>query len=400
MNVFSYKPRQNGKWIALAIAIVAAAHVVLLIGADKVLTSIQANLIGRRVITVELFKPKPEKPVEDAKTDARLPGPTTKEKPSPEKPSSTKKPPSEQNNKDAANTDPAKSEPIEAKPQSSLGEPVNVASGDEVITSTERNAISPASAEENAKDASAKAESKDKVVDASLSTTELPGANASVPLPKVPPPKVSQNYVFEAFQGDAVEGKSVGKVLFELQASDNSYKSRFVIQFNWVTRLLADDREWVSQGRLSDEGLFPAKVVEQRGKRPAKTIEIDQEKRNGRIADQSFSIQYGVQDRTSIIWQFGLLARGNPEKYMRGTEFDFPLLVSSKSIVSKWRTKLETIQVGERNLDAIHFIRLDQRDDDLRFEFWLSPKHDMSPVKLTISDGKGRKFDVVRTNVS
>jgi hypothetical protein len=69
-------------------------------------------------------------------------------------------------------------------------------------------------------------------------------------------------------------------------------------------------------------------------------------------------------------------------------------------IASKWRSKLETIQVGGRNVEAIHFVRTDQRDDDVRFEFWLGAEFDMSPVKLTISDGKGRKFDVVREKVS
>lgn len=393
MNDFSYRPYRNTKLVASVLALVAVAHLLLMAGADSVLSTIQGNLLGRKVITVEIFgddkiraSAPPAELVKQKAVPASIPKNTEIPKQLLPRNTPPPTPKSAPENNSPASTD-GKVPNNEATPASSQA------------PETERPIITVESVELK-KQATAPAETvaSDAVINQSIGEV-VPELMASE-LPKVGVLKAPQNYVFDVFQGEASDAKSVGRITFDLEVNELVYKSRFAVRFNWVARLIAEDRAWISQGRIDNNGLQPQRVVEQRGKREPKVITLDHEKALGKFSENQFPIQRGLQDRTSIIWQFGLLARSNPDKYARGTEFDFPLLVSSKMVASKWRSKQETIAVAGRSVEAIHFVRVDQRDDDVRFEFWLSSEFDMAPVKLTISDGKGRKFDVVREKLS
>jgi Protein of unknown function (DUF3108) len=394
MNDYSYKPSRNFKLLGLILALIGVAHILLMVGADSVLTSIQGSLAGRKVITVEIFG---EDRFKASLPPAEIVKPPSVDRNSPKNADKVQQAPPPK--LPAAKVDPTTESgslvPTELKTPNSEAASSNsnqVLEADRptiTVDTVELTKQTTVSNEGIASDASKK-----------QALAQEPSSSPKIDLPRVGALTAPQNYIFEVFQGEASEAKSVGRINFDLEVNNAIYQSRFAIRFNWVTRLIAEDREWSSQGRVDDFGLKPQKVIEQRGKRSPKTIVLDHETSVGRVAETVFPIQAGLQDRTSIIWQFSLLARSNPEKYARGIEFDFPLLVSSKMVVSKWRSKLETINVGGRTMDAIHFVRTDLRDEDVRFEFWLSSELEMSPVKLTISDGKGRKFDVVREKLS
>jgi Protein of unknown function (DUF3108) len=399
MNDYSYKPSRSSRLIGLILVLVGIAHVLLMVGADSVLSSIQGSLLGRKVITVEIFgedKIKANAPNTNEAKPKALPAniPAVPNKPQQSlpriEPTLPAKPPQESS---AAGT---------VETLASTNEASSVNSNQTNSSQTTESAVItlPVQVAEVKKPEAAPADgTSSETANNPLATQVIPDL-VKMDLPKVGQLRTPQNYVFEVFQGEASDAKTVGRIHFDLEVNNFVYQSRFALRFNWITRLIAEDREWVSQGQVDDTGLKPQKVTELRGKRTPKVMVLDNEKAVGKVADAAFQIQRGLQDRTSIIWQFSLLAKSNPERYARGTEFDFPLLVSSKMVASKWRSKLETISVGGRNMDAIHFVRTDQRDDDVRFEFWLSSELDMSPVKLTISDGKGRKFDVVREKLS
>jgi Protein of unknown function (DUF3108) len=394
MNDYSYKPSRNTSLLGLVLILVGFAHVALMVGADSVLKSIQSSLLGRKVITVEIFSenrgktnPPATKPVKPNIAPTKTPKNSDK----PQRPV--------QRNTPAPDIKPIieSNSARESELKPAANDATSTSNGQ--VPETDLAAITVA---ENDFKKQVTVPSENTPTDTVSNQSVAPSASdiPKIDLPKVGVLKSPQNYVFEVFQGEASEAKSVGRINFDLEITNLTYQSKFAIRFNWVTRLIADDRIWTSQGRVDDTGLNPQKVIEQRGKRSPKVIVLDHETSVGKLAESVFPIQRGLQDRTSIIWQFSLLARSNAEKYARGTEFEFPLLVSSKMVASKWRSKLETIDVGGRKLEAIHFVRTDQRDNDVRFEFWLSSELDMSPVKLTISDGKGRKFDVVREKLS
>lgn len=213
---------------------------------------------------------------------------------------------------------------------------------------------------------------------------------------KVPPPE-SKKLVFTVLQGDSGEGSALGVVTLDFSNQQGSYTSRFEIRFNWATRLLADDRQWLSTGKITETGLQPLRFTEKRGKRPERTVELDPSTQVIKFGDTPAAFALGLQDRISVMWQLGSLARvfaNEPSKFI-GRDIDLPLIVSSKIVQSRWRAEVEMLPINATVHETIHFVRTDARDDDLRFEFWLAVKEQMSPIKIQLSDGKGRKFELL-----
>jgi Protein of unknown function (DUF3108) len=212
----------------------------------------------------------------------------------------------------------------------------------------------------------------------------------------VPAPE-SKKLLFTIVQGDSGDGSTLGSVALDFVKSQNIYSSRFAIRFNWATRLLVDDREWLSTGTITERGLQPIRFTEKRGKRPERVVEVDVNSQKLRFADSSIAYMAGLQDRVSVVWQLGSLARvftSDPSKLME-RDIDLPLIVSSKIVQSRWRAAFETISLNETEFETVHFVRTDARDDDLRFEFWLAVREQMSPIKIRLSDSKGRKFELL-----
>ena len=192
---------------------------------------------------------------------------------------------------------------------------------------------------------------------------------------------------FVAYQGEiekgAIEkGAVLGTSTYKIDATAEGYQASLDIRLNWLVRTLAGgNRAWGSRGLLSDEGLRPKQITEKRGDRPEKITDLD--------------LGPGVQDRVSLIWQFGLLARTFPEKFVSGYEFDQPLRVASRVTNSRWRVLQENIAIQGISTTTLAFTRIDTRDDDFRFDCWLDVNERLLPVRLRIT-GKGYVLDMIK----
>ena len=187
---------------------------------------------------------------------------------------------------------------------------------------------------------------------------------------------------FVAYQGEIEKGAVFGASTYKISATAEGYQASLDIRLNWLVRTLAGgDRAWGSRGGLGDDGLRPAQITEKRGDRPERVTDLD--------------LSAGVQDRVSLIWHFGLLARTFPEKFVSGYEFDQPLRVASRVTNSRWRVTQETLVVQGVSTATLAFTRTDTRDDDFRFDCWLDINERMLPVRLRIT-GKGYVLDMIK----
>jgi hypothetical protein len=225
--------------------------------------------------------------------------------------------------------------------------------------------------------------------------------DAAAPAVKLPAALLAPVMPFEAvylvFQGDANQGAVLGKTTLSLRAlpgSTNGYQSDFIVNFNWVTRMLADDRSWSSTGNVTSAGLVPTKTIETRGKRPPKITTIDTSTLRATSGDTQFATVFGVQDRVSAIWQLGSMARSMPENFNADAQVQLPLLSHSKVTLSRWRVQHEAVTTDKRTVDALHLTRIDTRDDEIRFEFWLDKQAAMQPIKIRLTDPRGRVFEL------
>ena len=187
---------------------------------------------------------------------------------------------------------------------------------------------------------------------------------------------------FVAYQGEIEKGAVFGASTYKIDATAEGYQASLDIRLNWLVRTLAGgNRAWGSRGRLSEDGLRPAQISEKRGDRPEQVTDLD--------------LSAGVQDRVSLIWHFGLLARTFPEKFVSGYEFVQPLRVRSRVTNSRWRVMQENLVVQGVSTSTLAFTRTDTRDDDFRFDCWLDINERMLPVRLRIT-GKGYVLDMIK----
>ncbi len=229
-------------------------------------------------------------------------------------------------------------------------------------------------------------------------------SNAEVPPIKLVAPVIPFEATYLVFQGEADAGATIGKTILRLQKREgvpNGYQTELIVLFNWVTRMLADDRVWRSTGTITDAGFVPELITDIRGKRSPKQTVLDWanlQATGSTNSDNPFTLVVGAQDRISVIWQLGVMARTTPEQFVDQAQVQVPLVVSNKLTTSRWAVQHETITLAGKAIATLRLVRTDTRDDDLRFEFWLDKETSMQPVKLRLSDRGGRIFELLKTD--
>lgn len=203
-------------------------------------------------------------------------------------------------------------------------------------------------------------------------------ASSAVVLPiRLPPDRVLAE--FNVIDATVENGPYLGRVRLELEQSDGTYIARFFTKFNWATRLLIDNRQWVSQGGVNASGFVPQVMTESRGRRDPRR----------------YVVANTNQDRLSVIWQLTSVTRAaglkfwdlNPELQVK-----VPMQFPSRQLEALWVGRVERDGEGRAQ---VHWQRKDEFVGDLNFEFWLGDEQ-LLPIRLQLSDGKGRKLELQR----
>ena len=158
----------------------------------------------------------------------------------------------------------------------------------------------------------------------------------------------------------------------------------------------------VSEGVMGAQGFVPARYYEKRGRRPERRYRFDSPSRHVRQeGDPAIDFAYpdGTQDRLTIFFQLGLLARADAQRFKPGQKFVLPLAGSRRidepffRVVSQGRMRTNA---GE--FDALHIAVEKPGDQDApRFDIWLAPELKMLPVRIRVFDhgGGGKIVDQV-----
>lgn len=214
----------------------------------------------------------------------------------------------------------------------------------------------------------------------SLPTQEAASAAASsaVFLPiRLPPDRVLTE--FNVIDATVENGPSLGRVRLELEQSEGTYVARFFTKFNWATRLLIDNRQWVSQGGVNASGFVPQVMTESRGRRDPRR----------------YVVANTNQDRLSVIWQLTSVTRAAGLKFWdlnSELQVKVPMQFPSRQLEALWVGRVERDGEGRAQ---VHWQRKDEFVGDLNFEFWLGDEQ-LLPIRLQLSDGKGRKLELQR----
>ena len=230
-----------------------------------------------------------------------------------------------------------------------------------------------------------------------LASAALPAPPARAALPPLPP---SGEQRFRVYYGDMSRDLVVAEIDYRLRNGGDTYEvATRGKAVGMVAILYSGMLIQTSVGRVGEKGLLPERYSERRGKRPERAIQFDH--RRGKMiglgAPPEVDLLPGTQDRLSVFYQVGLLARGNPELLQRGRRFTMPL-ASMKEI-----DKASFLVAGEEPVDTergrVPSVRLTVRNEadpeDPTIDVWLATGQSLLPARIRISDDDGKVIDQV-----
>jgi hypothetical protein len=217
----------------------------------------------------------------------------------------------------------------------------------------------------------------------------------------VPPLPASQRHRFRVYWGDYTDERSVARLEYRLVRDGDRYEIRTEGEAEGLISLVyAGTLSQASVGRIGPGGLEPLHYTEQRGKRPERSVAFDPDARRlkptaGR--GEPVWLPPGTQDRLSVFYQVGLLARAEPERFVAGSTRELP--VASMRDVRIERFEVvgdETLIAPGGPIRALHLVRAaPPGTDDPRIDLWLGYDFEMLPVRLRVEDAGRRVLDQV-----
>jgi hypothetical protein len=221
-------------------------------------------------------------------------------------------------------------------------------------------------------------------------------AGVSPPLPALP---ASTRQRFRVYWGDFTEGVSVARLEYRLEHDGQRYAIHTVAEAQGLISLVySGTLSQTSRGRLGPEGLRPTHYAERRGRRPERTLEMEPDTGLLRpAAGEPVPMPAGTQDRLSVVYQIGLLARAEPERFAPGAVHALPVASLREVRIERF------IVVGDEVLMApggpLRALRLFRPalpgTPDPRIDLWLGYDRNLLPVRLRIQDASERVLDQV-----
>jgi hypothetical protein len=159
-----------------------------------------------------------------------------------------------------------------------------------------------------------------------------------------------------------------------------------------------------SEGNIDSYGLAPLSFVDKRFRRDATTTTFNRELNTITFSqsNDSYPLQGGEQDRTSIIWQLIAMARANADKFTANSEWQF--FVAGPRDAEQWSFKVigrEKIKTKQGEVNAVHIFRAPPPDDKgQKLDIWLAPSSDWYPVRLRFTDPDGDFIEQTLSSVN
>jgi Protein of unknown function (DUF3108) len=225
---------------------------------------------------------------------------------------------------------------------------------------------------------------------AALAATAAPGAYAASAAPQ----RVTISYDVSR------NGFPVAEMTEVFESSSGRYQ--IVSESRAIGLLALFERHplrFVSAGRLSADGLQPLEFEGKRYENDRKGVRGAFDWKTGRLTirygerTQTLPLPAGAQDRLSFLYQFMFMA---PFK-----EVQLALDMTNGRNLSHY---LYTLQSGVEidtplgRLSTLHIVRLHSPNEN-GVEIWLSPQHRYLPVRMTIIEEDGTRYEQIATRL-
>ncbi len=207
----------------------------------------------------------------------------------------------------------------------------------------------------------------------------------------------SGRWRFKVYVGEYSEYRSVASLELTLDYDGDQYRMRSQGQAEGLTAwIYSGVLTQASEGRWGNDGFVPERFSEQRGKRPERWARVDPAQASVEYSGGERSAWVaGTQDRLSVLFQLGALARSVPERFAAGSSVDLPELTTRRIERVRYLSEgEETLATDDGQLRTLRLVREDPTGaNDPRVEVWLGYDQQMLPVRIRLTDANGRVLD-------
>lgn len=203
---------------------------------------------------------------------------------------------------------------------------------------------------------------------------------------------------FDVFYGDFTgSGFQVAEAVYRLSRQKDQYRLDTEAHATGMLAVFySGNLLQTSTGELGAQGFLPQRYTEKRGRRPERQLTFDTRARRirqGGDAGIEFAFPEGTQDRLSVFFQLGLLARSHEAVSRPGQRFMLPLAGMNRideplfHVISR-----EPLRTNAGRFEALHIAASKPGDHDApKFDVWLAPDLDMMPVRIRVVEGKDKR---------
>ena len=219
----------------------------------------------------------------------------------------------------------------------------------------------------------------------------------SVAVPALPPLTGSHARQFKVYWGDFEGKQSVARIRYRLTVVGDQYEVRTEGEAQGLISLVySGTLTQVSIGSMGPGGLVPRRYTEGRGRSAERAVSFDPE------ASQllppggaPLSVPRGIQDRLSVFYQLGLMARAQPGAFAPGQEVVVPVASLRDMRLERFQVVGdEVLMVPGAPMRALHLHRPPPAGSrDPKIDLWLGYDQQMLPVRLRVEDGSQRVLD-------
>ncbi len=210
-------------------------------------------------------------------------------------------------------------------------------------------------------------------------------SHVAIKRPVSVPPSVDLTYAIKARQkGFSVSGEATTTWRFRA--------GKYVLDSQTRAPIFGKLLETHSEGVIDGFGIAPVHFVETRFHKQPYQVNFDRTAKTiafSETTEVSYPIKGGEQDRGSMPWQLAAVARGAPDKFTAGSEWQF--FVAGRIDANPWLFKVlarETLHTGVGDLDTFHVVRTPPPGSrDQKLDIWLAPAQEWYPVRIRLSDG-------------
>ena len=204
---------------------------------------------------------------------------------------------------------------------------------------------------------------------------------------------------YKIYMGEYTKGIALGRARIQIESDGRNYRLRNQAELIGLLKLFYQG-VWIDQsrGRLGPDGTEPERYSEWRRTKPERWIGVDYDSRRVQVkaVPEGLALRAGAQDRLSVLWYLGMIARANPELVAAGKVFEVPLLSFRSINIARFESFGEQVLPTDSGpLRTLYLSYREKAEKPSGIEVWLGIEQQMQPVRIRYREGDSETFDMV-----